>query len=437
MDINQAARMIEWLDEERRRDKTMIATMEERMAQQQELIDTLQKRLNSVESDQTIMRNQFVPTGRDLDLQEQMRKEMRQMIEQIEAKRLTAEREAERRAELARENVLRPVRELEERMTSVARQTGEMPVLQMDRERLGASITMLQQRVDDLYKKLEEPDRRLAFLEEQRRQDVRRLSEAETEMPEIKKQIDSLRPKVALIEDLALRNERRAQEITNSDRERREQIQQFIDQQTLLLQQRDQQVEGLLRRFSDQDEAMQRNMERFESWEETYRSMKNIIEDFNRIGDRLERRINEVAEMQRLSEERFRQEWNNWRADDQKRWKQFTLSNDEVWRGHDKDFERFVQRMDELVEQIRPLQDSLTRLWQLERERAQLYRERYQTLLNEYDTPVGNKLSTGTMPAVSPTSVTGSTNTSNTPVRPAENGGNPFGSAPNLSNGKS
>jgi hypothetical protein len=417
MDINQAARMIEWLDEERRRDKTMIATMEERLAQQQDIIDALQKRLNSVESDQTIMRNQFVPTGRDLDLQEQMRKEMRQMIEQIEAKRLTAEREAERRAELARENLLRPVRELEERMTSVARQTGEMPVLQMDRERLGSSVAILQQRVDDLYKKLEEPDRRLAFLEEQRRQDVRRVSEMETEMPEIKKQVDSIRPKIALIEDLSLRNERRAQEITNSDRERREQIQQFIDQQTLLLQQRDQQVEDLLRRFGDQDDAMQRNMERFETWEETYRSMKNIIDDFNRIGDRLERRINEVAEMQRLSEERFRQEWNNWRADDQKRWKQFTLSNDEVWRGHDKDFERFVQRMDEIVEQLGPLHDSLARLWQLERERAQLYRERYQSLLSEFDTPpgVGGKRSTGTMTAVTSTST-------NPVVKSAENG---------------
>lgn len=385
MDINQAARMIEWLDEERRRDKTNIATLEERLAQQQDIIDTLQRRLNSVESDQTVMRNQFVPAGQSIDLQEQMRREMRQMIEQIEAKRLTAEREAERRAELARENILKPVRDLEERLGSVARQTGEMPALQLERDRVGGAIATLQQKVDELFKRLEEPDRRLAFLEEQRRQDSRRVSELETEVPEVKKQIDSIRPKIALIEDLSIRNERRAQEITTGDRERREQIQQFIDQQTLLLQQRDQQIEGLLKRFGDQDNVMQRNIERFESWEETHRSMKSVIDDFNRIGERLERRINEVAEMQRLSEERFRQEWNNWRSDDQKRWKQFTLSNDEVWRSHDKDFERFVQRMDELTAQFKPLMDSLNRLWNLERERAKLYKERYQSLLSEYD----------------------------------------------------
>jgi chromosome segregation ATPase len=400
MDINQAARMIEWLDEERRRDKTTIATLEERLSQQQEFIETLQRRLNSIESDQTVMRNQFVPNGRDLDLQEAVRKELRQMVEQVEAKRLTAEREAERRAEIQRDNIMRTIREVEERLGSVARQTGEMPVLQMDRERFGSAISILQQKVEDLFKKLEEPDRRLAFLEEQRRQDTRRVSELETEIPEIKKQIDSIRPKIALIEDLSIRNERRAQEITNSDRERREQIQQFIDQQTLMVQQRDSQIESLLKRFGDQDNVMQRNIERFESWEETHRAMKNIIDDFNRIGDRLERRINEVAEMQRLSEERFRQEWNNWRSDDQKRWKQFTLSNDEVWRGHDKDFERYVQRLEELAEALKPLHDSISRLWKLERDRAQLYRERYQALLSEYDSPVPTATSTGTMKAV-------------------------------------
>jgi hypothetical protein len=128
--------------------------------------------------------------------------------------------------------------------------------------------------------------------------------------------------------------------------------------------------------------------------------MKQIVDDFQRISDRLERRINEVAEMQRLSEERFRQEWNDWRSDDQKRWKQFTLSNDEVWRGHDTDFERFVSRIDEINGLLQPLNDSINRLWQLERERAQLYRDRYQELLLEYDTnntPSANTTGNGNM----------------------------------------
>lgn len=386
MDINQAARMIEWLDEERRRDKATISTLQERLAQQQELSDTLLRRLNTVESDQTVLRNQVVPAGRDTELLDQLRKEMRDMLESVEAKRLTAEREAERRAELAREAVARPVRDLTDKIGKLERTTTELPAMSVEKDRLAGVVSALQQRVEDLFKRMEEPDRRLAFLEEQRRQDARRLSELESETPEVRKQIDGMKPKITLLEDLSLRNERKIQEVQNGDRDRREQIQQFIDQQQLLLQQRDQQVEDLLRRFGEQDNVMQGNIERFETWAEAYRDMRRIIDDFERIGDRLERRINEVAEMQRLSEERFRQEWNDWRSDDQKRWKQFTLSNDEVWRLHDKEFERFVKEIGEIEELFPPLQDSINRMWNLERERAQLYRERYQAMLMEFDT---------------------------------------------------
>ncbi|MCL4254221.1 MAG: hypothetical protein KJ043_10630 [Anaerolineae bacterium] len=388
METSQLARMIEWLDEERRRDKQTIATLEERLNQQQETITILQRRLNAVESDQNLLHATSTSSTTQVDgnFLEQLRKEMRQMIENAEAKRLTAERELERRAGLERQNLTRPVQELTEKISKLERATTEVPVLQLERERLSTIISNLQQRFEDLIKRLEEPERRLTFIEEQRRNDIRRITELESETPELKKQLDSVRPKITLLEDLTLRNERRIQELQNTERDRREQIQQFIDQQTLMLQQRDQQVADLLKRIAEQDSVMKQNLERFESWSDAYRSMKNIIDDFNRIGERLERRISEVAETQRLSEERFRQEWNDWRSDDSKRWKQFTLSTDESWRLHDKEFERFVERFESLLAIVQPLNDGLERLWKLERERALMYREYYQNMLAQYDT---------------------------------------------------
>lgn len=403
MDINQIARMIEWLDEERRRDKQTIATLEERLAQQEETIGTLQSRLRGMESDQTMMRESSLPAEKEREMLERIRQEMGQLIEHSEARRLNAEREVERRQELQREGITRTIRNLEERLEQVQRSTGSITEVKSEGSRVADSMFVLQQRVDDLTKQLEEPDRRLAFLEEQRRQDSRRLSEIESELPEIRKQIDGIRPKVTLIEDLSIRNERKLQDVQNSERERREQIQQFIDQQNLVTQQRDQKVDSLFKRFGEHEEAMQTNLERFETWAEAYRDMKRIISDFERIGDRLERRINEVAEMQRLSEERFRQEWNDWRDDDQRRWKQMTLANDDVWRNHDKEFQEYVAKLEELTSSIAPLQDSLQRLWKLERERARMYRDRYQELLMEYDQPAdgaASATSTGSMPAV-------------------------------------
>src|SRR5262245_14369285 len=127
MDINQAARMIEWLDEERRRDKATIATLEERLAQQQDTIAMLGKRINSMESDQTVIRSQMTPSSQNSEVVDQIRKEMMQLLENAEAKRLVAEREADRRTELVRDNVSRPVKDLVDRIDKVERQTSEIP----------------------------------------------------------------------------------------------------------------------------------------------------------------------------------------------------------------------------------------------------------------------------------------------------------------------
>ncbi|MCY3978230.1 MAG: hypothetical protein OXG23_09025, partial [Chloroflexi bacterium] len=277
------------------------------------------------------------------------------------------------------------VAELSEKADRLERQLANISDLQTEGDRLTSAMRLLNQEVDDLTKKLEGPDRRLSFLEEQRRTDARRLAEIESELPEYKKSVDGLQPKLSLLEDMSVRNERRIQDFNNVDRERRDQIQQFIDQQQLIVQQRDQQLSDLTKRFGVHDEELQKNIERFEVWAQAYREMKRIVDDFNRIGDRLERRIGEASEMKRLSEERFREEWNDWRDEDQKRWKQLTLSNDEVWRNHDREFGNFIKRIDEVEVAIPSLRSNIERLWRLERARAELYRDRYQAMLHEYD----------------------------------------------------
>lgn len=385
MQMNQIASMIEWLDEERRRDKATIVTLEERLAQQLQLVEQVQRSVKSVESDQSVIKQETLPAHKERDIIEQLRLEMGQLLENAEARRLTAEREAERRNELQRDAFQRSIRDATEKADRVDKQLSNIGGLQTEGDRLTNAMRLLNQEMDDLTKTFEGPERRLTFLEEQRRTDARRLAEIETELPEYKKSVDSVLPKLALIEDLAVRNERRIQDYNLVDRERREQMQQFIDQQQLMTQQRDQQMADLTKRFGIHDDELQKNIERFEIWAQAYREMKRIIDDFNRIGDRLERRINEVAEMQRLSEERFRQEWNDWRDDDQKRWKQLTLSSDEVWRNHDREFEAFIRRLNEIESMVPDVRSNIERLWQLERARAELYRERYQALLHEFD----------------------------------------------------
>ncbi len=385
MDLQQAYRMIEWLDEERRRDKSTIAKLEERLQQQQEQIAQLVRHINGVEKEQVDMRAQFVPTGRDGEIIEQMRLETRQLVESLETKRLAAERELERRQEFAREMSARPVREMNERMDKLEQQLGDVGAARAERDRVTTALSLVQQRLDDVTKKIEDPERRVVLLEEQRRQDNRRLADMQTQLPELQKLIDSIKLKIDRMEALSLSNEKRVMEIQNSERSRREELQAFTDQQALIMQQRDQQIKELSRSIGAYDEEIRKSLERLETWAETYRQMKKIVGDFDRIGERLERRINEVAEMQRLSEERFREEWNDWVKDDQRRWKQFTLTNDEAWRGHGKEMTDFRKLVEDTRDALMPLRQSIERLWKLEEARARLYIDGYKSLMLEFE----------------------------------------------------
>ena len=405
MDINQAAKLIEWLDEERRKDKTTIARLEERLYSQEQTIEALVRRVNSVESDQTKLQSETFHKSRlsPDDVSESTRREMRELLERVEAQRLNAEREQEKRQEIAREALARPLRELHDRVIQLEGLLADLPTFSDERKRANQDLGGIRLQLDDLNKRLAEPERKIAFIEEQRRQDNRRLAEIQADFPELQKQFDSVRPRINLIEELTLRNERKLNEMFNTEVERREQIQQFIDQNSLVVQQQEVRLAGLLDRFTTYESQMQQNMDRFAQWSETYRDMKRVLDDFERLGDRLERRINEVAEMQRLSEERFRQEWNDWRTEDQRRFKQFTVANDEIWRNHDKDFEKALERMNQTEKHIPVLEESIERLWQLERAQVTLQRDAYQNLLNEYDTPV--KRNTVTMNSIRNTSV--------------------------------
>ena len=95
---------------------------------------------------------------------------------------------------------------------------------------------------------------------------------------------------------------------------------------------------------------------------EAERAVDKAREDFQEINDQINRRINEITEMQRLGEERFRQEWSTFRADDQKRWTNYTLTQDEQHREMNRRIENLMDRTTNLEENLQDLNDSVQHL---------------------------------------------------------------------------
>jgi len=113
----------------------------------------------------------------------------------------------------------------------------------------------------------------------------------------------------------------------------------------------------------------------FQSLDSTHSEVKRTIGSIEELQSRIERRINEITEVQRLAEERFRQEWVTFKADDQKRWTNYTLTQEEQrtelsrnlekMGGQQADFDMSIQEVQDMIHQMteeteRRLQSLLT-----------------------------------------------------------------------------
>jgi translation initiation factor 2B subunit (eIF-2B alpha/beta/delta family) len=93
--------------------------------------------------------------------------------------------------------------------------------------------------------------------------------------------------------------------------------------------------------------------------ENTHRAVKQSQAALENVTERFERRINEITEIQRLNEDRFRQEWTTFKSDDQKRWSNYTLAQEEQHREINKLVESMGERLSNLEELIENIRDNI------------------------------------------------------------------------------
>ncbi len=187
----------------------------------------------------------------------------------------------------------------------------------------------------------------------------KRLTELQLETSAIRKRIEEDRDQSDLSKELIRKLEARINEIENTEIERRQNQTAFIEKQNLLQVERENMWKEWNKTFNELDLLGKNFNAQLLDLEETHREVKRAQQDFEEINERFNRRINEITEMNRLSEERYRQEWVAFKADDQKRWTNYTLSREEEQREQERQFSRLIDRIMALEDLTQDLNDTL------------------------------------------------------------------------------
>lgn len=374
MELDQVLKKIEWLDEERRKDKSQLAALQDRLQasegnlelanQQLKSLTTEVARLNTMlgrmdQYDEALLQVRIETKRRDDEIEKQFRKsiEEAEKVRRVEMRALEGDI-----VDLRKE--LEPIPELRRSL-----QTRVDQELRIDRE-----IAELDTKITEVRRTTEEYSRTYRIIEESRRQDSKRLNDIQGELTAIRKRVDEHKAQIELAGNNVRKTEARIGEILSIENERKEAQTAFIEQQTLWQVERDRSWKEWTARFSSLETQATDVEAQLQTIESTHQMVKRSQESLESLAERVERRINEITEIQRLGEERFRQDWVTFKADDQKRWTNYTLSQDEQR-------SETIRQIEKLAERITVQEDILEDNQDLLRQVNEQTEKRLQSLL--------------------------------------------------------
>ena len=366
MDLTQAMQTIRWLDEERRKDKATIAALEEQaqtheqqLAQQAARIQELQTSLAGVRGvlSQVTEFQQLISNYRDeLVLQMDQREETRRK-EQAESDRL-------RRMEF--ETLTTNLNRLEKELRVLPQYDEELNARRAETQRLNVAIQRLDTAVSDVSQRSDERVKSVTYLEEQRRADNRRISDLEQDSTDLHRRLETLNKKLPLLEDTLRKQTTRIDEAVQETKKYEKPIEE--------LRISDFQREQKMKQYLDQGEQVAREMERIraqtQGFLEQQQLVKRALKKLEPFQARLEKRQNEVAEMQRVSEDRLRRQWEEWQDEQDKQQKKRDVITEERWRQQGQTNDEHLKRLNALHSAAELHRAQLDTLWETRRSDA-------------------------------------------------------------------
>lgn len=388
LDPDTLLKRVEWLEGERRDDKKTIATLTERLADSREQNDILTRRLNDLETGLTRLSAQLARYANIEGGLDNLRSEIARQIEAADQRRLESEREADRLRLVERDGINRALVDVKKATEPIIRLEQDLTARREEERRLARLLTDQAAQLDGLTRQYQDISTTLAKLEETSRAESRRNATIQTEVTEARRRVEEYIAKLEIIEDIARRNEARVTEMNAAETDRRMKQQAWMETQATLAAERERVFVDMRKRAEDMARLPEDLNRKIEQFAEVRRDMEKTVAGFQPILDRIERRINEAAEIQRLQEEQFRQEWTAFQAEDQKKWTTHMLLRDEQWRDHDRDYNRAIERLSTLEDSAVNLESRVTRLYQTDQMRLQNIFNFIREMLADYDTPL-------------------------------------------------
>ncbi|MCW5877792.1 MAG: hypothetical protein KIS80_02850 [Anaerolineales bacterium] len=357
MEKEQLEKKVEWLDAERRKALDTIAALEARLAklESQPKQENQSKTLTSHKTRLDAYGKQLTELDKLLKSQQSAEKK-----EQQDLKKKTSQLEKS----FAQEN-----KSVNKLLQDFRQEILEIQSMQKSIHGHREQLAQLEGRIETVYESIqdvitgEQKRSQLAkSLEDASREDAERLTQMHAEVAALLTRLESTAKQNENLYNSHRKVEKRMDELYNAETTRRQEHEDAQQKLGLMQVENERSWKQWAQRLETFEKQAAQIPQQLSSLESTEMAVKRAQRSFEDLIDKINRRINELNEIQRLGDQRFRQEWSTFQTDAQKRWSNFTLTQEEQQRERGRQYEKMNEQVQRIEDTLRELQDGLQHL---------------------------------------------------------------------------
>jgi hypothetical protein len=356
MDLAQLAQMVNWLDEEHRRDRAEIARLQQRIEAQSADIIEQARRIQELEGRLAGTQAQLSRFNQVEQAIQNTKTELVSLVERAYEERVNGQRELERARMGDREMLSREISEVRRELPRIARIEEAIQVRVVEDERLGELIMGSRNQMSGLSKEIEERTRQIPFLVEQRTSDTKRIAQLQqetgNEVDKIPGMLDQMREEQA----------------------------KFMERTRVMVVDREQVLTRWSETIEEQKSLVAQAYERVQNFGQQIEVSRRAVSEMQEFKDLILREQSQVGELQRLAEERIRREMDEFREDYEKKRRKGELRNEHLWSEQEKYNRDIVEKFPPLSHDIKTMETLVDQIWKLQ----ETYSNYFLTMANSW-----------------------------------------------------
>ncbi|HHY54221.1 MAG TPA: hypothetical protein GYA08_02180 [Chloroflexi bacterium] len=366
MDLTQLAQMVTWLDEEHRRDRAEIARLQQRIEAQSSDIIEQARRIQDLEGRLASTQAQFTRFNQVEQAIQNTKTELVGLVERAYEERVSGQRELERARMSDREMLSREIGEVRRELPRIGRLEEAIQVRATEDERLGELIMSMRNQIGSLAKEIEERTRQIPFLVEQRTSDTRRIAQLQQETVELFKRTEAIAGRLPLLDESIRKTAAEIEKLPPMiDQLRDEQIK-FMERTRVMVVDREQVLTRWQETIDEQKTLVAQAYERVQNFAQQIDISRRAVVEMQEFKDLILREQSQIAELQRLAEERIRREMDEFREDYERRRRKGELRQEHLWSEQEKYNKEIVERFPPLQHDIKMLETLVDHVWKLQ-----------------------------------------------------------------------